>query len=409
MKRPDYDIVVVGCGPGGATAANFAALNGVSVLVIEQKREVGLPIQDTVAVLYSVSETEEAAEMKIQPRWIESMIGEHAFISPSGYYGGGQVWPDGITIRRSMFEKGLAENATAHGAHIVTDTRMLDILNDKAGKVTGIRVAMGNEIKEISCSILIAADGMYGNVARITGTKLPREFFVSLGYEMAGVYPKQEMPTYELHIGDKIAPGFFSWVIPHSDGKYAIGLGYRPDTLKEDITARQLIQRFMRHLEEIGRFKFDKSSIVGMCAGASSTVREPGSNIVADNLMFIGDAACRPMLATRWGSGGMNTAIFTGRWAAEVAAQAIKEGDVSAKSLSRYPEKCTKSLAGIEKDILAAREYYTKVIFLTDDMKDKCIKEIGNQVSSLHLFLRGATKLSGSLKPVKAWFEKEGL
>ena len=109
MAKKDYDVIAVGCGPGGATAGKFCALNGLKVLVVEEKREIGLPIQDGVSVLYSMSEVEEAADMKIEPRWIEHLIGQHAFNSPSGKCGGGQVWPDGIVVRRSLFEKGLAE------------------------------------------------------------------------------------------------------------------------------------------------------------------------------------------------------------------------------------------------------------------------------------------------------------
>ena len=409
MQKPDYDIIVVGCGPGGATAANFAALNGMRVLVVDQKREVGLPIQDGVSVLYSMSEAEEYAGIKIPFRWVETQIGESAFFSPSGYYNGGQTWPDGISIRRSMWEKGLAENAGEHGAHIVMDTRLLDVLKDKNGKVKGVKVINGNEIKEFTCSIVIGADGVYGKVAHTCGIPLPTNPFVGLTYEMVGVYPKMKMPTYEIHIGDKISPGFFSWVIPHSDGKVGVGITLSPEHLKEDITARGILKRFMKHLEDIDRYHFDKASMVAMVAGGSTTVREPGAKYVDDNVMVIGDAAWRPMLGTRWGSAGMLTAIITGRWAAETAAQAIKEGDTSAASLSRYPEKCAKSLGGRTKEIAEAREYYNKVIFLPDDKKDKAVKEIGKQISTLHLFLRGAFELTGCLPPVKAWFEKEGL
>jgi digeranylgeranylglycerophospholipid reductase len=409
MKKTDFDIVVVGCGPGGATAGKFAALNGMRVLVIEQKREIGLPIYDPASVLYSVSETEEYAGMKIQPRWIESMIGESAFISPSGYYGGGQTWPDGISIRRSMFEKALAENATASGARIQTDTRMVDLVKDKNGKITGVRIANGLQVQEITCSVVIGADGIYGNVARLAGIPLPREAVVGCAYEVAGVYPQQKMPTYEIHIGDKIAPGMFAMVAPHSDGKMTFGLIMRPDSLKEDITTRGLAKRFMTHLQEIGRYNFDKSSIVALLASGTTTVLEAPSKSVADNVMLIGDGAWRPLLGTQWGSAGMQTAIITGRWAAEVAAQAIKDGDVSEKSLSRYPEKCVQSTSGRVQEILEARQYYHKIITLPDVKKDKCIKEIGNHVSTLHLFLRGAFKLTGCIKPVKDWFEKEAL
>lgn len=410
MIRKDYDMVVVGCGPGGATAANFAALNGLKVLVVEQKREIGLPIQDGVSVLYSKSETEEAAGIKIEPRWIEQLISQNAFFSPSGRCGGGQLWPDGITIRRSMFEKGLAENAISHGAEIWVDTRMVDLIKDKKGTVSGVKLIKGGEYIELSCSVVIGADGVYGNVARLAGVPLPRECIVGLSHELVGVYPSQAVPpTYELHIGDKISPGFFAYVIPHSGEKLSVGIVFRPDRLKEDITLRRMVQRFMKHLEEIGRYKFEKAGIVSMMAGATTTIREAGARIVADGVMLIGDGAWRPLFGCRFGCSGVLNAIYTGHWAAEVAVQAIKEGDVSEKSLSRYPSKCANTLAGREAEILEAREYYHKVISLPDDKKDKIIEAIGNHISTLHTYLRGALHLSHCLPPIKEWFGKEGI
>jgi len=126
-------------------------------------------------------------------------------------------------------------------------------------------------------------------------------------------------------------------------------------------------------------------------------------------ITIIGDGAWRPLLASSFGSAGMLTAIYTGRWAAEVAAQAIKDGDVGEASLSRYPQKCAKTVAGREAEIKEAREYYYKVITLPDDKKDKCIEEIGSHFSTLHLYLRGTFHLSYCLAPIKEWFEKEGV
>lgn len=50
-----YDVVVIGCGPGGAAAGKFAAENGARTLILEKKREVGLPVYDSTAVIYGLS------------------------------------------------------------------------------------------------------------------------------------------------------------------------------------------------------------------------------------------------------------------------------------------------------------------------------------------------------------------
>jgi digeranylgeranylglycerophospholipid reductase len=43
--KASYDVIVVGAGPAGSTAAHYAARNGASVLLLDKKREIGNPIQ----------------------------------------------------------------------------------------------------------------------------------------------------------------------------------------------------------------------------------------------------------------------------------------------------------------------------------------------------------------------------
>src|SRR5437667_11445015 len=44
MPSP-YDMIVVGAGPAGGTAARYAARKGLSVLLVDKRKEVGVPVQ----------------------------------------------------------------------------------------------------------------------------------------------------------------------------------------------------------------------------------------------------------------------------------------------------------------------------------------------------------------------------
>ncbi len=55
----DWDVIVVGAGPGGSTAARFAAEGGARTLLLEKRSEIGVPVR---------------CGEGIAPRWLE-MVG----------------------------------------------------------------------------------------------------------------------------------------------------------------------------------------------------------------------------------------------------------------------------------------------------------------------------------------------
>ena len=79
--KPDYDVIVVGGGPAGSTAARFAAGRGASVALFEKDREIGVPVRCAEGVshagLAAVVET-------IPPRWIAQKITGAVLHAPSG-------------------------------------------------------------------------------------------------------------------------------------------------------------------------------------------------------------------------------------------------------------------------------------------------------------------------------------
>src|SRR5438309_6670807 len=44
MPSP-YDVITVGSGPAGATAARYAARRGLKVLLVDKRKEIGVPVQ----------------------------------------------------------------------------------------------------------------------------------------------------------------------------------------------------------------------------------------------------------------------------------------------------------------------------------------------------------------------------
>ena len=45
MFHSEFDVIVVGAGPGGSIAAKVSAENGLSVLLLEKRQEIGSPVR----------------------------------------------------------------------------------------------------------------------------------------------------------------------------------------------------------------------------------------------------------------------------------------------------------------------------------------------------------------------------
>jgi digeranylgeranylglycerophospholipid reductase len=78
--KDSYDVIVVGAGPAGSTAARYAAKNGCTVLLLEKDREIGIPVRCGEAVgdvgLRRVLEPKES--------WFANKIETVRLIAPDG-------------------------------------------------------------------------------------------------------------------------------------------------------------------------------------------------------------------------------------------------------------------------------------------------------------------------------------
>ncbi len=415
MKKypKSYDVVVIGCGPAGASASKFAAENGAEVLCLEKKREVGLPVYDSTAVIYGLYELEEFAGFKFNRNKVtDYYVNGNCFISPNGSYGGYQPWTDGYAMRRPELEKELAVAAGNAGAQILMDAKFLSIERDDKGQIKGVVFKKGGETYSVDCKMVIAGDGVYSRAVKQTGRgEFEAEIAVSLGYDMVNVKKTKPMEGefYELYLIPEL-PGYFCWTSPRGEGRYGVAVMCNPRRIQEGYTLRTVHDRFLKHLEELGRYDFSDAAVVSMMSGTSLSVKEATDDLTDDAFILTGDAAWRPMMGSVWGTPGMPTAVRSGRFAGEVAAQAVKEGrfnkDYLQKNLKAKFDATYNDPEADRKAINDARQWYFKLMNATPEMQDKCIGEIGDAYSSLHLYLRGALPLAGCVEKIKNWWSE---
>ncbi len=167
-RRQKYDVIVVGGGPAGSTAARYVALNGARVLLLEKDRDIGVPVRCGEAV----SDEGLRIFMEPDPRWIKSTITRIRLVSPSGHEIEFDLKAKGYILDRRIFDYDLAQYAAQEGATIVTKAYVSGLLFD-GDYVKGVKGQYFGEDFEISSKIVIGADGVESRVGRWAGPDDP--------------------------------------------------------------------------------------------------------------------------------------------------------------------------------------------------------------------------------------------
>lgn len=324
--KPSYDVIVVGAGPAGLTAARSAASAGASVLVLEKDRDVGYPVRCAEAVSHEGL----VQFIEPDPRWISATVTKFRLVAPNGKSVVPRLDGTGYVLERRIFDYELAKIAARCGAEIVTKAYVYDLLRTDKG-VEGVRVLVQDRKLDVRSSVVIAADGVESRAGKWAGI----DTTCSIGdmescaqVTIGGIQPEED--TLELLFGDAVAPGGYLWVFPKGNGTANVGLGISVERAKK--------KSAVRYLEEFLERRYPGSAILTrIAAGVPCAQTLP--TIVKDGVMLVGDAAHQVNPVS---GGGIISGMIGGMIAGEVAGAGVRSGDLSA--LAEYPARWHKRL-----------------------------------------------------------------
>ncbi len=220
----DFDVIVVGGGPSGAIAAEWLALRGRKVLLVDREGRVK-PCGGAIP-------TKAIRDFNIHESQIKARIGAARMIAPSGKFIDMAIGDIGYVgmVDRDTFDPYLRERAYAAGATKFTGTfKSLDYRDDGAVVAHFAAKTAEHEAVTYTARAIIGADGAKSPVrkAALGPNKTPK--YVLAYHEVVEAPLTSDTENYhparcDVIYEGKISPDFYGWVFPHG-GQASIGVG----------------------------------------------------------------------------------------------------------------------------------------------------------------------------------------
>lgn len=318
ITKASYDVIVVGAGPAGSTAAIYAARNGASVLLLDKKKEIGSPIQcagfipDASEIQALLPGVELPDSLKTYPdSCILRRIKTQRIFPPNCSVKEFAV--KGTVLDRRRYDQFLAEQAAKAGAELTIKTRVTKI-EGTAVETSGI---FGKH--KIKAKAIIGADGPNSLVAKakdLTFNPGKKEISAALEYQVRNV--DIDPDALEMYFGNDFVPGGYAWIFPEGEDRANVGVGIRHGMAEKGTSVKEYLNRFIQN-HPLASQKLKNRIVMNVIAGILPVNGAPERTATEDSLV-VGDAAGH-IFATN--GGGIPPAMIAGKIAGETAAEFV--------------------------------------------------------------------------------------
>jgi digeranylgeranylglycerophospholipid reductase len=358
----DYDLVVVGGGPAGASAAFTAAKKGIKVALLEKENSIAETVRTS-----GVTWIQNIKEFGI-PDDCFNPIKNFSFCSPNNEVTISDVVPRAAVLDVRKTYRWLANEAKNQGADIFVKMNIKEVIKNQKGDIVGVMGSGPNGEAIFRSKVVIDATGFPSTVCKAMGFAPQWERF-GAGAEYEVRAENVDSDTWWLMVGQQYSPAGYAWIFPLGDNIVRIGVGVGKPESNVDPTQRlkEIMEKKLGPIKELGELK-EIEFHYGLIPNDGLSRKT-----VFNNLILVGDSAgqANPLVLE-----GIRYAIKFGRVAGKVAAEAITSGNTDEESLYPYEENWRKE---IESKINSAGKVQDRWIGLSDDEWDKeldIIKEL---------------------------------
>ncbi|MFK4144507.1 geranylgeranyl reductase family protein [Streptomyces sp. NPDC004065] len=349
LSENTADVIVVGAGPAGSTTAYHLARAGLDVLLLEKTE---FP-------------REKVCGDGLTPRAVKQLVAMGIDVSEEAGWlrnkglriiGGGvrlQLdWPElasfpdyGLVRKRDDFDEQLARQAQKAGARLYERCNVSGpIVDDRTGRITGVRAKLGEEKREVSfhAPLVVAADGNSTRLSLAMGLHRREDRPMGVAVRTYFTSPRHDDDYLESWLElwdrrgpqDRLLPGY-GWIFGMGDGTSNVGLGVlNTSAAFKELDWREILKAWCASMPE--DWGYTPDNMTGPIRGAALPMAFNRQPHYTRGLLLVGDAGG---LVNPFNGEGIAYAMESGALAADVIVQAHGRATPAQRELAlqRYP------------------------------------------------------------------------
>jgi flavin-dependent dehydrogenase len=343
MPTPDYDVVVIGGGPGGSTVSTILAQHGLKVALFEREKfprfHIGESlIPETYWVLKRLNMLPKMQRSHFVKKYSVQFVNASGKVSAPFYFWDNkphecsQTWQ----VVRSEFDQMMLDNAREHGVEARDGVHVVDVLFE-GERACGVRIKEGGDghgRRDVHARVVVDASGQAAMLQnrfklRLWDPVLNKGAIWTYFQNAYRDLGRDEGATMVLQTKDR--KGWF-WYIPLHNDVVSVGVVAPFDYLfkgrtSHEETYREAVDRCPAVNERVAH----ATRITGYFATRDYSYRS--RQAAGDGWVLVGDAFgfLDPLY-----SSGVLLALRSGEMAADAIAEGLQKGDVSGAQLGKW-------------------------------------------------------------------------